>query len=170
MISKKLMLIGEIGVGKTSLVRRFVLNEFSFDYRPTMGVDIYRYPVHGLGANGQQSLELVIWDIDGNYGQSIFKHVYSKGASAALIVGDLTRYPTLEHMAVLAAGFEETMPGRYHSFVLNKMDACERPQEVPLPPAIGTARTPPVMTSAMNGERVVDVFKAAAAAILRRET
>ena len=92
MISKKLMLLGEIGVGKTSLVRRFVLDEFSAEYRPTMGVDIYRHQVHGIGPDGKQSLELVIWDIDGNFGQSIFRHVYSKGASGALIVGDVTRY------------------------------------------------------------------------------
>ena len=57
-ISKKLMLLGEIGVGKTSLIRRFVLNEFNFDYRPTMGVDIYRQRVTGLGPAGNQTVEL----------------------------------------------------------------------------------------------------------------
>ena len=169
MISKKLLLLGEIGVGKTSLVRRFVLDDFSTDYRPTMGVDLYRYQVADLGADGKQSVELVIWDIDGHYGQNVFRHVYSKGASGALIIGDLTRYPTLEHMLKLAQGFQENMPGRYHAHVLNKTDLCERPSEMPLPDQLATAATPPMRTSALKGENVREVFRAAAAAILRRE-
>ena len=170
MLSKKLMLLGEIGVGKTSLVRRFVLNDFSTDYRPTMGVDIYRYQVHGIGPDQNASLELVIWDIDGNYGQNIFRHVYSKGASGALIIGDLMRYPTLEQMANLAEGFEDAMPGRFHAFVLNKSDLCDKPGDMPLPPRIASAATLPVFTSALKGENVTNVFRAAAEAILRRET
>ena len=169
MISKKLMLLGEIGVGKTSLVRRFVLDEFSAEYRPTMGVDIYRHQVHGIGPDGKQSLELVIWDIDGNFGQSIFRHVYSKGAAGALIVGDVTRYPTLEHMANLAQGFEEIMPGRFHAYVLNKTDIGGKREEVRLPNAIADAPQPPTWTSAMIGENVQEVFRAAADTILRRE-
>ncbi len=169
MISKKLMLLGEIGVGKTSLVRRFVLNEFSAEYRPTMGVDIYRHQVHGIGADGKQSLELVIWDIDGNFGQSIFRHVYSKGAAAALIVGDLSRFPTLDHMANLARGFEESLPGRFHAYVLNKSDMAGRPDTVQLPEAIASASYPPTWTSAMSGDNVQEVFRAAADTILRRE-
>ncbi len=169
MLSKKLMLLGEIGVGKTSLVRRFVMNDFTTDYRPTMGVDIYRYQVHGIGLDAKQSLELVIWDIDGNFGQNIFRHVYSKGASGALIIGDLTRYPTLQHMSNLAQGFEETMPGRFHAYVLNKSDLCDHPARMPLPPGIAEATTPPTFTSALNGENVTAVFRTAANAILRRE-
>ncbi len=168
-VSKKLMLLGEIGVGKTSLVRRFVMNDFSTDYRPTMGVDIYRYQVHGIGPGANQSLELVIWDIDGNFGQNIFRHVYSKGSSGALIIGDLTRFPTLQHMSNLATGFEEAMPGRFHAYVLNKSDLCQQPASMPMPPGIADAPNPPTFTSALNGENVTSVFRAAADAILRRE-
>ena len=169
MISKKLLLLGEIGVGKTSLVRRFVLNDFSAEYRPTMGVDIYRYRVGDLGPDGRQAVELVIWDIDGHYGQNVFRHVYSKGASAALIIGDLTRYPSLEHMTKLAQGFEDNMPGRFHAYVLNKTDLCENPSDMPLPPQLAAASVSPARTSALKGENVAQVFRTAAAAILRRE-
>ena len=167
-ISKKLMLLGEIGVGKTSLIRRFVLNEFNFDYRPTMGVDIYRQRVTGLGPAGNQTVELVIWDIDGNYGQSIFRHVYSKGTAGALIVGDLSRAPTIEQMARLADDFAEAMPGRYSALVLNKADLL-RPDELVVPSVFADLEQPPVFTSALNGAGVQDVFKAAAATILRQE-
>lgn len=168
MISKKLMLLGEIGVGKTSIVRRFVLNEFSFDYRPTLGVDIYRYRVDKLGPGQDQTLELVIWDIDGNYGQGIFKHVYSRGSSGALIVGDLTRAPTIDHMADLAQGFAEAMPGRFSAFVLNKSDLC-KPEDALIPSGLRLGNDPPVFTSALTGANVAETFRAAAEAILRRE-
>lgn len=169
MISKKLMLLGEIGVGKTSLVRRFVLNEFSFDYRPTMGVDIYRHRIPGLGERLNQTVELAIWDIDGHYGQNIFRHVYSKGAAGALIVGDLTRAPTIEHMVLLADGFADAMPGRFRAMVLNKTDLMAR-QELKVPAALGNIDDPPpVFTSALLGDGVEALFRAAAEAILRQE-
>ena len=123
----------------------------------------------GLGPDGRQTVELVIWDIDGHYGQSIFRHVYGKGAAGALIIGDLTRYPTLEHMSKMAQGFEENMPGRFWAYVLNKTDLCAQPADMPLPSPIAAATPPPTRTSALNGENVRDVFRAAAAAILRRE-
>ena len=169
MISKKILLLGEIGVGKTSLVRRLVLDEFSHDYRPTIGVDIYRYPLDGLGPTADRSLELVIWDIDGHYGESIFRHVYSRGSSGALIVGDLTRAPTISYMCELARGYSETMPGRYSANVLNKSDLV-RPADVTLPAVLMADDNPPVFTSALTGERVRETFRAAAEAILRRET
>lgn len=168
MISKKLMLLGEMGVGKTSLVRRYVLNEFSRDYRPTMGVDIYRHKVSGIGPDGKQMMELVIWDIDGNFGQSIFRHVYSRGSSAALIIGDLTRAQTLESMVGLAQGFEENIPGRHYTLILNKSDAC-RMEDVTLPSAIADRSTKPLVTSALDGSNVELAFRQAAEAIYRRE-
>lgn len=168
MISKKLMLLGEMGVGKTSLVRRFVMNEFTRDYRPTMGVDIYRHKVDNVGENKDQVVELVIWDIDGNFGQSIFRHVYSRGASGALIIGDMTRSQTIESMVGLSEGFEENLPGRHYSMILNKSDAC-RMQDVVLPDALAKRSPLPMITSALDGTNVELAFRAAAEAIYRRE-
>ncbi len=43
MISRKVMLLGEIGVGKSSLARRLVEGVFDATYIPTIGVDVHRY-------------------------------------------------------------------------------------------------------------------------------
>ena len=174
MISKKLMVIGEIGVGKTSLVRRLVLNEFTAAYIPTMGVDLYRYQAREIGPVGKDSLELVIWDIDGNFGHSVFRHVYGRGASGALIVGDLTSARTLESMVTLGRGFEENMPGRHYAFVLNKTDVRARREDIVLPEALRPealekSRVPLLWTSAATGDGVKEAFHAAADSILRRD-
>jgi small GTP-binding protein len=170
MITRKLLLLGEIGVGKTSLARRLVHDQFPTDYRATMGVDLYRYTVDNIGRSGTAMLDLVLWDLDGNYGDSIFRHVYSKGASAALIVGDGMRASTLEHMVRLATGFQDAMPGRYFSFVVNKVDLLGEPSEAALPEALRTARQPLVWTSALTAYNVESTFRQTADAIIRRET
>ncbi|MDX2158640.1 MAG: Rab family GTPase [Hyphomicrobiaceae bacterium] len=168
MITRKILLLGEIGVGKTSLVRRFVLDELPTDYQATMGVDLYRYELKGLGPAKDRAIELVIWDTDGSYGHSIFSHVYAKGASGALIVGDVTRPTTLEHMAALAEAFTDAMPSRHFSLVLNKVDLTP-PDDKLLPEPIRRSRQPKVWTSAMTAENVNVAFRETADAIVRRE-
>lgn len=168
--NKKLLLLGEIGVGKTSLVRRLVHGTLASDYKATMGVDLYRYEVKGIGHSQQQSLDLVIWDLDGNLGVSIFRHVYSKGASGALIIGDVMRRSTLEQMVVLANAFQDAMPGREFSFVVNKLDLIGAQDPDVLPEALRTSRHPLVWTSALTSENVKPAFSQTADAILRRET
>lgn len=166
MTARKIMLLGEIGVGKSSLVRRLVLDRFDVDYTPTIGVDVYSYEVPEAVAG--ERISLVIFDTDGNYSESIFKHVYIKQAAAALIVGDILRRSTLEMMVRLADGFVERLPGRHYSFVTNKADlvAGEEPDEQPA----GLVRpgVPLIATSALTGEKVKDAFHEAARTILRR--
>lgn len=169
MSSKKLLLLGEIGVGKTSLVRRLVHDELPSDYKATMGVDLYRYEIGGVGPGGHQALELVVWDLDGNYGQSIFKHVYSRGASGALIIGDGARPGTLEHMAKLAEGMEVAMPSRPYCLIVNKVDLLERPTPEMLPKALQQPSQPLVWTSAKTSHNVLEAFRQAADVIIRRE-
>jgi small GTP-binding protein len=167
MRASKILLLGEIGVGKTSLVRRFVLDELPSDYRATMGVDLYRYDAHGLGARGDTSLQLVIWDTDGSYGTSIFKHIYARGADGTLIVGDITRPTTLEHMLRLASDFEDAFPRGQLRLVINKVDLVppeERDRRVPA--ALRADRRGKVWTSAVTSENVTTAFHETANAIL----
>ncbi|MEL7049962.1 MAG: GTPase, partial [Pseudomonadota bacterium] len=110
MTARKVMLLGEIGVGKSSLVRRLTLNQFDMDYKPTLGVNIYTYDVPQSAMKDPPTL--IIWDTDGNMSQSIFRHVYMREASAALIIGDATRPGSLDVMCELGEGFRDAFPGR----------------------------------------------------------
>jgi len=82
MVSKKVLLVGNFGVGKTSLIRRFVNNEFSEDYISTIGV---RVSTKEMNVNNQ-SLKLLIWDVAGTNNDEKVPKAYYLGASAAMIM------------------------------------------------------------------------------------
>ena len=166
MISRKVMLLGEIGVGKSSLVRRLVDGVFDPTYIPTIGVDVHRYTLPE--AVGGEQVRLIIWDTDGNFGDTIFSHVYMRGAAAAMIVGDVTRRTTMDSMVRLSEGFVASMPGRPMAFVVNKVDLLGPGEEPLIPPALTRSGIDITMTSAQSGVHVQEAFHAMAAAIRRR--
>ena len=161
------MLLGEIGVGKTSLAQRLLFDRFDADYKSTIGVDLYKYDIDIPGEAGGP-VSLVLWDTDGNWGESIFRHVYVKGASAALIVGDVARRSTLDTMLSLATGFESALPGRPITLVINKMDLIPDTDAMDVPPALQEGSRPIFNTSAKSGSNVLDAFVGTTQAILRR--
>jgi small GTP-binding protein len=166
MSARKVMLLGEIGVGKSSLARRLVFDKFEFDYKPTIGVDIYRYEVPA--GPKREATTLIVWDTDGNFGDAIFRHIYMKEAAAALIVGDLSRPTTLDTMVKLEAGFADTFPGRHTTFIVNKTDLIPDSELAPLPAALTQSRAPLVRTSAKTGANVAHAFIETADVIARR--
>ena len=166
MIARKVMLLGEIGVGKSSLARRLVFDKFEVSYKPTIGVDVYRYEVQPTTTRAGMSL--IVWDTDGNFGDAIFKHIYMKEASAALIIGDLARMPTLDTMVKLGTGFADAFPGRHVGYIVNKTDLVADAEAVPLPGQLTRPGTSLIRTSAKTGSNVADAFIDAAACIARR--
>ena len=163
MTTAKVMLLGEIGVGKSSLARRFVFDRFEADYKSTIGVDIL---THDVTLADGQILKLVLWDTDGDFGAGIFETVYVKGASGALIVSDATRPPTLAKAARLALRFGEIFPGRPVRIIVNKIDLGEIGVD-----ALASANLAPdeiARTSARTGEGVPALFQSLAEDIVRR--
>jgi len=168
MTAHKIMLLGDIGVGKSSIAQRLVFDRFSFDYKPTIGVDVYRYASPATAARG--AVNLIVWDTDGNLGDLMFRHIYMKAASAAMIVGDVTRRDTLDTMLRLADAFGRELPGRYIGFLLNKADLIDAPHSLELPAALKQQPIERVLTSAKTGANIVSAFSEAADAIVRRES
>jgi Ras-related protein Rab-5C len=161
--SAKIMLLGAIGVGKTSLAKRLVFDTFDSDYKTTIGVDLYTYELNGV--QGDDPLRLVIWDTDGDFGQSIFSSAYVLGAVGAVIVADGSRPASIEHMTTLVQTFEERMPGRPVLAVVNKCDLPEA-AEAMIPAQLSGRNV--VRTSARDGTGVQEAFATLGRDLVRR--
>lgn len=90
--SKKVVLVGHFGVGKSSLVRRFVQNTFSDSYLVTIGVHILKKEIKIDDLN----LTLIIWDIEGKDDIQKVRSSYLLGTSGFIYVIDPTRPQTFE--------------------------------------------------------------------------
>ncbi len=95
---KKILIIGNHGVGKTSLATRYVENKFSDAYLTTIGVNIMKKNLI-LSEHGQiAAVALMLWDMEGsNKNQNIPLH-YAKGCNAFIVVIDASRPETLENL------------------------------------------------------------------------
>jgi small GTP-binding protein len=166
MTTCKIMLLGEMGVGKTSIAKQLVFGTFEGEYGSTIGVDIYTYDV--VPAPGGQPFKFLIWDTDGSFGEAVFNMVYLKQAQAALVIGDASRPNTIASAALLAEKFTAAMPGRYLAVVLNKWDLIADDNRPDIPVALRSAAIPVIQTSAKTGFGVRALFHDAAATIMRR--
>ncbi|MEH1840915.1 MAG: Rab family GTPase [Nostoc sp.] len=117
-ISKKICLFGDFGVGKTSLIRRFVESQFSDEYLSTVGVKISRK----LVSVSEQDLQLIIWDIEGSNKFKAVAKNYFQGSKGAVIVGDVTQAETLYHIQEHIQTFLAVNPKSYIVVALNKSD------------------------------------------------
>ncbi len=166
--SAKVMLLGDIGVGKTSLARRLIFDRFDGDYKTTIGVDILTYDMRLPPACGDETMKLVLWDTDGDFGEAIFSTMYLNGAAGAIIVADATRPDSFARMSALATGLELHLPGRPVKGLINKIDLVD--QAIALPPLRPLRHDQLGRTSALTGVGVREMFGDLAETIWRRGT
>ena len=91
MIKKKICMVGEFAVGKTSLTQKFVNNVFSEKYLTTIGVKIDTAIVGDT--------KLIVWDVAGRDSLSPINSSYLVGAAGIVLVADGTRPETVEQLA-----------------------------------------------------------------------
>jgi len=118
MITKKVLLVGNFGVGKTSLISRFVLNEFSEDYISTIGVRVSKKVVQ----LDNELVTLLIWDVAGTKWNEKIPTSYFLGASAAMFVFDLSREETYSNIRTNLDQIKELSKLDKFTVVGNKMD------------------------------------------------
>lgn len=120
-ISKKIVLLGHFGVGKSSLLRRFVEDTFSECYTVTIGVHIMKKEV----VLGNQAITLIIWDVEGTDDFTQYRPSYLLGASAFIYVFDATRAITYSDLKYNLNNLEENFPGIPAHVVANKVDLID---------------------------------------------
>ncbi|XP_050410431.1 ras-related protein Rab-32 [Patella vulgata] len=89
----KILVIGELGTGKTSIIKRYVHQFFSQHYRATIGVD---FALKVLNWDADTLIRLQLWDIAGQERFGNMTRVYYKEAVGAFVVFDVTRASTFE--------------------------------------------------------------------------
>lgn len=117
--NKKICLIGDFGVGKTSLVNRFVNNDFSEEYQTTVGVSICTRSVE-LATD--VSVKFVIWDIAGADRLTTVSRSYLSGANGCILVADGTRKKTIENALELKVAVDVQLDNPEMICLLNKHD------------------------------------------------
>ncbi len=155
-IKKKVCLLGDFAVGKTSLIRRFVEGQFDDKYLSTIGVKISRKTI----SYDSNTLELIVWDLAGGDDFSKMGANYLRGASGALIVCDLTRPSTINALTYYTNQLRTFNPEVALVFAGNKVDlTAERAiKDEDLKNLADALGGPCLLTSAKTGECVEDAF------------
>lgn len=165
-IQKKVCLLGDFAVGKTSLIRRFVEGRFDDKYLTTVGVVVSRKTVHYPDA----LLNLLIWDLAG--GRDFRQSGYLVGVAGALIVCDLTRSSTLVAYYDSADQLRQFNPNTKIVLVANKSDLADERDitDEQLAVVCRELESPLLHTSAKTGEQVDIAFRLLSDLIIARET
>ena len=156
---KKVCLLGAARVGKTSVIRRFVENRFSEEYKITLGTHMTAKQVRVNVDKTDCDVNMIIWDIIGQEGFESLRGDYFKGAHGGIVVTDRTRVYSLGVAEDWARAFRGTVGEIPLVFFMNKSDLSfkdfnlEDLQKVAAPYG-GVA----VETSASTGVGVEDAF------------
>lgn len=160
----KVCMLGDFGVGKTSLVARFVRSTFSDRYLTTVGVKVDSKEV--TLADGVVR-KLVVWDIAGRSALDALGLHYLRGASALLLVADGTRESSLSSALNLLMQSRAVLPDALVALAVNKLDLVERWEVAPATLAELRRSLPVFETSALSGDGVESVFADLAARLPR---
>ncbi|MBL3520948.1 GTP-binding protein [Arcobacter lanthieri] len=122
MFSYKIVLVGDYATGKTSLIRRYIDNSFSDEYKSSIGVSISKKELNSIIDNVEHKSMMMIWDIEGKTDfQPIFAH-HLMGSKAFIIVADLTRKESIESIKEHITVCEKSVSNAPIFIALNKSD------------------------------------------------
>ena len=97
-IQKKVIVIGEGGVGKTTLLHRSVSNIFVDSTKMTIGTDFFMKKIENIDDKNVNQIILLLWDFAGQERFRFILKDYIKGAKGVILCFDLTRSSTLQKL------------------------------------------------------------------------
>jgi small GTP-binding protein len=170
-VMKKICMLGDPAVGKTSLVGRFVFSMFDDKYIETIGAKVTKrtMAIENTTTKQRYRLKLMIWDIAGQRTLDFIKPTYYRDAEGALIVADCTRKETLANVTRWCGSIRDVCGPIPVVILINKSDLAEHAQ-------FGADETgevaeslvaPFYMTSAKSGQNVENAFSALGRSLVR---
>jgi len=163
----KVCFIGDAGVGKTSLIKRFVLDVFDDRYIATIGTKVTKKIVE-VDNGGQTKVMMLVWDIMGQKGfRELLREAYFFGAHGAIAVCDLTNKETLEELRYWIKALTDVAGDVPIVFAGNKADLENEAvvKEADLQDLASKYNSKAFLTSAKTGQNVEAMFKALGAAM-----
>jgi small GTP-binding protein len=151
-LSKKIILIGNVNVGKTSMVARYVYQRFSDQYISTIGVRIDKKIIQ----IEDTQLNLILWDLAGESNQQNTPQSYFLGTGGIIYVVDLSSPPTFLNMEDDIEFLKGKIPNVPIIIAANKADKLTPEQQqtnVKLMPI-----HPDFITSVKDNKNVDDLF------------
>jgi small GTP-binding protein len=115
----KICLLGEAGVGKTSLVYRFIENKFRENYKQTLGVNLLKKDVD-IDEYGGVSAQ--IWDLGGQESFKSLRKLYLEGANGGLVIFDLTDRKSFDKLSEWIESFKNARGEQPLLLIGNKSD------------------------------------------------
>lgn len=170
-VKAKVCLVGDVAVGKTSLIKRFVQDQFDDRYVATVGTKVTKRTVNVVWRGVPATLDIMIWDIMGEKGfRSLLRDAYFEGAQGVLAVCDVTRKETFYDLNNWVTMVKKQVGDVPIVFLGNKADLTERAvvSEEELERMGAIHQAPTYRTSAKTGAGVQEAFQILADAIGRR--
>jgi small GTP-binding protein len=127
-LKMKICLAGDPAVGKTSLVRRFVLEQYDDKYIKTLGTKVSKKTLDFFSARLGRTVrvDLLIWDIMGQKTfRDLFREAYYRDADGVFLVCDLTRRTTLLNLGPWMEAVRTTAGVVPFCLLANKADLIE---------------------------------------------
>ena len=160
----KFIIVGDYEVGKTSIVRRFVDDKFSKDYRATLGLNILTHSLEFM----DNEVSIALWDVGAQDFFKRFRRTYYTGAQAAFIVFDLTNRQSYENvkkwnqeligyidnidMPIVVVGNKSDLKKER---IIDYQEGVSRVNELS---KLGTSKISYIETSALTGANINDAF------------
>lgn len=125
----KVLVVGDIGTGKTSIIKRYVHGIFSNHYKATIGVD---FALKVINYDPITTVRLQLWDIAGQERFGNMTRVYYREAVGAIVVFDVTRISTFEAVAKWKADIDSkvTLPNGDKVPVILLANKCDMAKDL----------------------------------------
>jgi Ras-related protein Rab-5C len=166
----KLVLLGESGVGKSSIAMRYVNNVFSEAFEVTIGGGYLQQIVR---LKDGSSLKLDIWDTGGQERYRALLQLYYRDADAALITYDVANPRSLENCNYWVNELKKTEENCILCLVGNKIDVSPEDRKVDSKAAKEFAEKFGMLfveTSAKTGENINKVFETVSQEIIKKKS
>ena len=154
----KLIVIGDSGVGKTNIIKRYISNTFTIDTKSTVGVEFFTKTFK----INEDILKLEIWDTAGQERYKAITSAYYRGSRGALIVYDISRIETYNNVDKWITELKEKVEGSFKLLLIGNKSDLKEERKMSIETAMHKARQlniPLMETSAFDSTNIKKAFE-----------